>query len=376
MKARFAMLLVANAVLAPGALAHKSGVEQIEEVVVYGRSMQMIGVARAASEGVVGYDDYAAPPLLRAGELLEAVPGMVATQHSGTGKANQYFLRGFNLDHGTDFAGFAEGVPLNLRTHGHGQGYLDLNWVIPELVERTNFRKGPYSADIGDFGSAGSANIGFYERIAEPYVTGIVGYDNFARGVAVGSLDTGLGVVTGALDATRYDGPWVIPEDLHAYKGYLALADKLGELDAKLSFQAYDSRWDATDQIPLRAVEGAQIDRLGYIDPDLGGDTSRYAVTGSLSHEAWLVSAYAIRYDLSLFSNFTYFLADPTDGDEFEQRDDRTVFGGFARHAWDLTLAQLPIAARVGADIRRDHIDELGLFHTVSRSPYRDAARR
>ena len=113
----------------------------LEEVLVYGRSSTQIGEALSGSQGYVGLGDIALPPLLRVGELIEAVPGMVATQHSGTGKANQYFLRGFNLDHGTDFAAQLNGMPLNMRTHGHGQGYLDLNPIIPELVTTIEYQK-------------------------------------------------------------------------------------------------------------------------------------------------------------------------------------------------------------------------------------------
>ena len=124
---------------------------ELDEVVVFGRGEHRIGTASASSEGVVGGADLAVRPMLRVAELLEAVPGMIAAQHSGSGKANQYFLRGFQLDHGTDFTTYIDGMPWNLRTHGHGQGYLDVNGLIPEMVDRIEYRKGPYRADIGDF---------------------------------------------------------------------------------------------------------------------------------------------------------------------------------------------------------------------------------
>ncbi|NJN51125.1 MAG: TonB-dependent receptor plug domain-containing protein, partial [Gammaproteobacteria bacterium] len=163
----------------------------VEELVVYGRAAERIGTAQSASEGLVGYDDIALPPLLRVGELVEAVPGMVATQHSGTGKANQYFLRGFNLDHGTDFAASLDGVPMNMRTHGHGQGYLDLNFLIPELVETTTYRKGPYSAQTGDFSSAGSVEFGYREALDEGMVQGSIGADDYRRGLLAGTVEVG-----------------------------------------------------------------------------------------------------------------------------------------------------------------------------------------
>jgi len=171
------------------ALAHETHAPLLEEVVVYGRAQQSIGAAGSASEGLVGYQDIRLPPLLRVGELVEAVPGMVATQHSGTGKANQYFLRGFNLDHGTDFSAHANGVPLNMRTHGHGHGYLDLNFLIPELVATTSYRKGPYHADVGDFSSAGSVDFGFYERLPETLLSATVGEDDYLRALEAAAPD-------------------------------------------------------------------------------------------------------------------------------------------------------------------------------------------
>ncbi|NIS89201.1 MAG: TonB-dependent receptor plug domain-containing protein, partial [Woeseiaceae bacterium] len=157
---RFLLVILISACLSAGpAAAHDGNSELVEEVIVYGRSQEIIGSADQASQGVIAYDDIRLPPMLRVGELAEAVPGMVATQHSGTGKANQYFLRGFNLDHGTDFSAFVDGVPINMRTHGHGQGYLDLNFIIPELVEVTSYQKGPYSVYNGDFSTAGSVEF-------------------------------------------------------------------------------------------------------------------------------------------------------------------------------------------------------------------------
>ena len=166
------------------ALSHEGNTELVEELIVYGRSEEVIGTANSASEGTVAYDDIRLPPMLRVGELAEAVPGMVATQHSGTGKANQYFLRGFNLDHGTDFSAFVDGVPINMRTHGHGQGYLDLNFIIPELVERTTYRKGPYSAATGDFSSAGSVQFDLYESLDESFFNVTAGLDDYYRALA------------------------------------------------------------------------------------------------------------------------------------------------------------------------------------------------
>ena len=339
----------------------------VEEVVVYGRAEERVGSAQSASEGLVGYDDIQLPPLLRVGELVEAVPGMVATQHSGTGKANQYFLRGFNLDHGTDFSATLDGLPINMRTHGHGQGYLDLNFLIPELVETTTYRKGPYSARTGDFSSAGSVEFAYRDRLDEGVVQGVFGENAYGRGLLAGTIGLGDGYLTGAVDATTYEGPWDLDEDLEQYKLYLAYAFDAAGGRARVSLHGYDGAWDATDQIPRRAVEAGLIDELGYIDPDLGGDTQRWSLTGTFEHELFSAGAYFVDYSLSLFSNFTYFLDDPVDGDEFEQRDDRTVTGVWLKGERVFDPGR-PTTLRWGGDIRYDDIDEVGLYGTVGRT--------
>lgn len=354
------------AVAAP-VLAHEPHTPAVEELVVYGRSEQQIGVAVSASEGLVGYEDIRLPPLLRAGELVESVPGMVATQHSGTGKANQYFLRGFNLDHGTDFSAHVEGIPVNLPTHGHGHGYLDLNFLIPEMVATTRYRKGPYHADTGDFSSAGSVDFRYYERLPETLLTATVGEDDYLRGLIAGSTDAASGVLTGALDVTRYAGPWQLDENLETDKFQVAYARDLGDAHLRLRVEGYQGDWDATDQIPLRAVTSGLIDELGYIDPDLGGHSERYSLSAALEYPAWSATAYLIDYELALYSNFTYYLDDPVTGDEFEQRDQRQVYGLRIEGGRDARLARTPVGLRWGLEGRVDDIDEVGLYRTAAR---------
>ncbi len=347
--------------------ADQTQVQTLEEIVVFGRAVEQIGTANSASEGLVGYGDLSIAPLLRVGELVETVPGMVATQHSGTGKANQYFLRGFNLDHGTDFAASVEGVPLNMRTHGHGHGYLDLNFLIPELVATSHYRKGPYSARVGDFSSAGSVEFTFYDRLEETVIGATVGGYDYYRGLAAGSLDAGGGVLTAAVDATRYGGPWELDEDLRQNKFYLGYAGELSGARTRISLQGYDGRWQSTDQIPRRAVESGLIGEQGFIDPDLGGNSERYSLNASLDFDRFRISAYAIDYRLSLFSNFTYFLDDPVASDEFEQTDDRSVFGASIVGALDRQLGARAITLRWGTELRFDDIGEVGLYSTEAR---------
>ena len=186
-----------------------------DTIVVYGRGLELIGEAGAASEGTVGYKDFEDRPLSRTGELVEVIPGAVATQHSGEGKANQYFLRGFNLDHGTDFSASLDGVPINLRTHGHGQGYLDLNFIIPEIVERVDFRKGPYRASSGDFSSAGSARYITRDRLDHDFIDLSIGAFGYARGVVAADFNISSDItMLLAAEGITYNGPWVLDQDL------------------------------------------------------------------------------------------------------------------------------------------------------------------
>jgi hypothetical protein len=370
---RLLLRLIASAACLAGltaparAATPEATAEPIEELVVYGRAERLIGQAGSASEGLVGYDDIRLPPMLRVGELVEAVPGMVATQHSGTAKANQYFIRGFNLDHGTDFAVSVEGVPINLRSHGHGQGYLDLNFLIPELVETMHYRRGPYSAQVGDFSSAASVDFNLYDELNETVLSATIGEYDYYRGLAAGSMDAGNGKLSGAVDITAYDGPWELPEDLEQLKFFGAYSGTLRGADVRITAQGYDSEWNATDQIPERAVDEGLISPLGYIDGDLGGRTSRYALTGLLDFGAWSINAYAVDYDFTLYSNFTYFLDDPLMGDQFEQRDNRRIYGLGIRSSDVGALSASRIALRWGADVRFDDIDEVGLYSTSAR---------
>ena len=339
----------------------------IEEIVVSGRAIQHIGQATSGSEGSVGYSDFEDRPFSRVGELVEVIPGLVATQHSGSGKANQFFLRGFNLDHGTDFAAFADGTPVNFRTHGHGQGYLDLNFIIPELTERLDFRKGTYYSDVGDFNSAATASFKTYNSLDSNIASITVGENGFVRGLIATSFDVAGGDLLVAGETSFYDSPFEIDEDLEKYNIFAKYSRQSGDTDWHASLSAYNSEWTSSDQIPLRAVESGQLSRLGFIDPDLGGNTTRIALSGGFDTNNWSVNAYALYYDFALFSNFTEFLNDPVNGDEFEQRDERITVGGSAIYNQPFTLAGLDAELRTGGDVRYDDIFNIGLFNTAAR---------
>lgn len=331
-----------------------------------------VGIAQSASQGFIAADDLMAKPVYRTGELLEAVPGVVVTQHSGEGKANQYFVRGFNLDHGTDLAISVDGMPVNMRTHGHGQGYADTNFLIPEIVRGLFFRKGPYFASEGDFASAGAVHLDVADKLERNFAQVEIGSFGHRRTVTGMSAPAGLnGTMLVAGEAVTFDGPWDRPDDVQKLNGVLRYSNGTYANGFAVTAMAYSGKWYATDQIPLRAVDDGRTDRWGYIDPTDGGSSHRYSLSGrwaeTTADTATRVSAYAIKSDLQLFNNFTYFLADPVNGDQFQQMDDRTIVGGSASRTYFHTLAGgVRSETTVGVQGRYDDID-VGLFNTKER---------
>lgn len=359
------MLTPAPALAATGAEDAAAALDRVE---VIGRRQNLVGTAISASEGAVGVDDVARRPLQRAGDLIEFVPGLVATQHSGSGKANQYFLRGFNLDHGTDFATWVDGMPVNLRTHGHGQGYTDLNFLIPELVDSLRYRKGTYYADVGDFSAAGSAQFSLRDRLDEGMLELGVGRFGWRRAVAADSQATAAGELLLAGEWQTHDGPWTDVEEAVGKRNLLLRhSGQLAGGRLSLTVMGYRNDWNSPDQVPQRAIDRGLISRLGSLDTTLGGESSRNSLSAGWEGEAFggglQASAYAIDHELSLWSNFTYFLDDAEAGDQFEQRDARRLYGANLVQQWQRgdSLWQL------GGELRRDDIDEVGLFRTRAR---------
>jgi TonB dependent receptor/TonB-dependent Receptor Plug Domain len=342
----------------------------VDQVVVTADRWDESTEPSAASAGVVLDDQIANRPLLRAGELLEVVPGLIVTQHSGDGKANQYFLRGFNLDHGTDFATSVDGIPVNMPTHAHGQGYTDLNFVIPELVDHVAYRKGPYYSDQGDFSAAGAANITLKSRLDQDLVTGTVGQYGYERLLAAGSRQVGSGSLLLALQGGYEDGPWVLPEAYRKFTGLIRYSASGITGGYSLEGIAYTGRWDATDQIPLRAVDAGLITRFGYIDPTDGADTHRYSVGASgwrLFGPATLrANVYTVDYFLDLYSDFTYF-ENPVHGDQFEQYDQRRVYGGEVSWQQPVGPANARGTLSAGIQARNDNISPVALYDTTDR---------
>ena len=340
-----------------------------------------VGTSDAASQGTVRGERLTDLPLLRPGEVLETVPGLVVTQHSGDGKANQYFLRGYNLDHGTDFATFVDGVPVNMPTNAHGQGYTDLNFLIPELVEKIEYRKGPYFAEDGDFSSAGSARIKYIDTLPHGILDLTAGGEDYRRLVLAGS--TPLSRITGdpdtaatgprllgALELEEDNGPWKTPEGVRKYNGLLRASDGTYAQGWSVDAIGYASHWTSTDQVPLALIESGALCRFCALDPTDGGRSSRAVVSGEWhEHDAggYLnVSAYAEHYTLKLWSNFTYFELRPDTGDQFEQQESRNFVGGQIVKGWDHTLFGQDSVTEAGLQIRHDHID-VGLFNSEAR---------
>ncbi len=368
--------LAATAICLLPAVARAGGVPTtvLEEVIVTGELHKLRGQPLSASQGVVTEEQLALRPVFRTGELMEVVPGLIVTQHSGDGKANQFFLRGFNLDHGTDLATTVDGVPVNMPTHGHGHGYTDLNFVIPELVQSLDYRKGAYYAESGDFSAAGAVNMSYRTELDGPMMVFEAGEDQFARTLLAASPELAGGKLLMAADYSQTDGPWRLEENFHKRNGLLRYTRESDAGELRVTAQGYDGEWRATDQIPLRAVQSGDLDRFGTIDPTGGGESHRYSLaldwTQRLGGGEAHGQVYAIDYALDLFSNFSYF-TDGENGDQFEQLDDRRVYGGsWAWRSPAATVFGLEQRLETGLQARHDDIDAVGLYRTVARARF------
>lgn len=364
--------LVGLGVIAAPLVSFAGGVPTtvVEEVVVTGKLDRLQGTPVSASQGVVGAEQLATRPVLRTGELLEVVPGLIVTQHSGDGKANQYFLRGFNLDHGTDLATSVDGVPVNMPTHGHGQGYTDINFVIPELVQAIEYRKGTYYAETGNFSAAGAVDMRYRRSLDAPMVVFEGGENNYMRSLIAGSSELGGGQLLMGFDYALIDGPWRLEENYRKRNGLLRYSHDTDSGSFSVTAQGYEGEWRSTDQIPLRAVQSGLIDRFGTVDPTDGGDSHRYSLaadwTTSLGGGQSRAMLYAVDYDLDLISNFSYF-TDPENGDQFEQVDQRRVYGGDWSWNRDFDWLGRPQKFVMGLQVRHDDIEKVGLYRTVAR---------
>ena len=359
--------------------------QNLEAVVVTAHYDNAVGTSDAASQGTVRGELLQDIPLLRPGEVLETVPGMVVTQHSGDGKANQYFLRGYNLDHGTDFAPSVDGVQVNMPTAAHAQGYADMNFLIPELVDRINYRKGPYYAENGDFSSAGSADAQYRKRLDTNIANLTAGSYGYVRTLLAGSSALKLPgqasslfgangpTVLGAFEYQHNDGPWKVKENLQKYNGLLRISDGDSTNGWSIDTIFYQASWNATDQVPLELIQSGQLARYGAWSPSDGGNTSRDIISGewhNVDDKGFTrVSAFAEHYSVQLWSDFTFFEYRPTTGDQFEQAENRNVVGAKVAKGWNHDLFGYESTTELGAQVRHDNID-VSLQNSVNRVPF------
>ena len=240
----------------------------LEPQVITGKAEDSLGTARSATRGQANNEELSQRPVLRRGELLEAVPGVIVTQHAGGGKANQYFLRGYNLDHGTDFGISLDGMPVNFRTHAHGQGYADINFIIPELIGGMDYRKGPYFADLGDLSSAGEANYHLVDRLEQGIAGFTLGENDYYRAFVGDSLDLAAGTLTLGVEYSQEDGPWETGDNFHRINGVAKYHQGTGSDFFSITGLYYNGRWNASDQVARRAIEEDTIGRFGRLSDD------------------------------------------------------------------------------------------------------------
>jgi outer membrane receptor protein involved in Fe transport len=363
---RSALLLA----LAQIGTAQAAGVFTLQEVVVTSGSNGLTGIADSASEGTVTAQQLANRPLQRPAEVMEAVPGMVVTQHSGDGKANQYFLRGFNLDHGSDFATQVMGMPANMVSHAHGQGYMDLNFLIPELIASIKYRKGVYAAEDGDFATTGSARIDYQRAVERPFADLSLGRNGYQRLLTAGTLDLGGRKLTGALEVAGNNGPWEQAENLQKSNLVLRLSEGDSANGHALTLMAYQAAWTATEHVPERAIDSGEIGRYGALSSNDGGRTHRTSLSGEWARSndsgATRANAYAINYGLNLYSAPSGYISG-LQGDQHEQADQRTILGGQLSHSWFLGSDWKDTEITAGLRLRQDRIGKLGLYRTENR---------
>ena len=354
------MLQPLRIVLAPGTVN--------TTVDVQGREDDLVDVAYSGTQGTVGASQIQDRPMLRAGEILETIPGVIITQHAGGGKANQYFLRGFNLDHGTDFAVFLDGMPLNLPSHAHGEGYSDMNTVITEFVSRVNYEKGPYYADVGNYGSAGAAHLEFFKSLPQNFAQVEGGMYGFGRAVFGVSQRVGRGSLLVGGEALHDDGPWTHPDNYYKFNGLLTYSQGSDANGWSLTARGYHGNWHSSDQIAANAV--LLVGYYGTLNPTDVGHSQRYSLQGEWHHQGThfltQVTAYGFYCDLDLFSDFTYYLTDPNRGNQFEQADRRWVAGLHAHHTIYGEFLGRKVENTLGLHVRNDWIHN-GLFQSEDR---------
>jgi len=332
--------------------------QTLQEITVTAQRLELLGTAPTASVGVVADQELQLTPAFRPGQLLETVPGLIVTLHSGEGKANQYLMRGYNLDHGTDLDTYVDDMPINQPTHAHGQGYTDLNFMIPELADAIIYTKGPYYAAVGDFGAVGSVDVRYRDTIPDQ-VAATVGTLDYQRIFAAGSQTLGNGQLLAAAELQHYDGPFLNPDDARKENVVLRYSEGDEHDGYSLSGMFYHQLWNNTTDIPVRAItEGVVPDRFGTLNPTDGGRAQRASLSTSyhatLGDGQFSASSFFIYNQLHLFNDFTHYLVDPVHGDQEDQFENRRVLGGAASYTLPVPLGAIDDEISIGALSRYD----------------------
>ena len=352
-KTHLSQLIASLLVLGAGS-AWADDIRSLPPVEVVSR-YSLLGSADSANEGAVGQAQIDNRVVARTGEVLEVVPGLIVSQHSGEGKANQYFLRGFNLDHGLDFKISLDGMPVNQRSHAHGQGWADLNPLIPELISAINYRKGPYYASEGDFANAGSANIYYTDTVDRGVASFGLGQSGFYRTLLADSPKFHNGNLLYALELSHYDGPWDKPDNYNKMNGMLRYSQGNSANGFNLTAMSYSGKWNSTDQIPYNDYKNGLISRWGSMDKSSGAMANRNSVSGewrqSDASGTVLFRAYIIQNYLDLYSNFEY-----SPSSQFNQRDSRVTSGFNLARVWNLEGLGKEATNTFGLQVQNDNI--------------------
>ncbi|MBG6111572.1 hypothetical protein IWX84_002459 [Flavobacterium sp. CG_9.10] len=339
------------------------------------RLNEVVIQAKLSAMNVISKIDLQTTPVNSSQEILRKVPGLFIGQHAGGGKAEQIFLRGFDIDHGTDIAISVDGMPVNMVSHAHGQGYADLHFVIPETVEKIDFGKGTYYANKGDFATAGYVAFQTKDKLEKSSIGLEVGQFNTLRTVGLFNL-LGNQKNQSAYIATEYiltDGPFDSPQNFNRINllgKYSAILDDNSKFS--ISASRFSSKWDASGQIPQRLVDNGTISRFGSVDDTEGGKTSRTNFNASLSkpiNENTFLKANAFysKYEFELYSNFTFFLNDPINGDQIRQKENRNIYGMNAELNKKMKLNDLDLTFQYGVGFRADATTDTELSHTLNR---------
>ncbi len=353
-----------------GAYAHAEDIKLLDTVEIKARVENLVGIADSANQGVITKTQLDARTEYRPAELLETAPGLIVTQHSGEGKAGQYYLRGFNLDHGTDLRTTVDGMLINQRSHAHGQGWTDLNFFIPELAANLRYKKGPYYADEGDFSSAGAVAVDYVDQLPQRFGEIGIGQNGYYRALLAGSPRVHDGNFLYALEFNHNDGPYTQGDNYRKYNGVLRYSAGDTHDRYNITAMAYQATWRATDQIPLRAVASGALGRYDAIDPTDGGDAARYSLSAAWQrtrdNSMTRANAYVVHNSMHLYSNFTYF-TDNINGDQFAQPDSRVVYAANLQHTLYAQFAGKETEYNIGAQLQHDGIDN-ALYNTIARN--------